>query len=70
MFFGWVVFGVMFRGYVYVYYVFNVKVLVFIDMVDFWLMEIMGVVVKFCNCEIDKLSLIEWKEVKVIEDFC
>lgn len=42
----------------------------FIDMIDFWIIEIMGVVVKFCECEVDKLSFVECRELKIIEDFC
>lgn len=34
--------------------IFYVKFEMFVDLIDFWKMEIMGVVVKFCVCEVDK----------------
>ena len=67
---GWVVFGATPRGHAHVHQVLNVKVSAPIDMADFWSTETMGVAVKPCNCETDKLSPIERKEAKVIEDSC
>lgn len=70
LFFGWVVFGVVFGKQLEVSYVYYIKFEMFIDMIDFWIMESMGVFVKFCNCEVGKFSQIEREEVKIIEEFC
>ena len=58
------------RGHTHVHQVLNLELSVPINMVDFWSTETMGVAVKPCNCETDKLSPIERKEVEVIEDSC
>ena len=50
--------------------VFNVNVPKPIDMTDFWTTETMGVAAKPCECEADKLSPIERREMKIIEDSC
>ena len=39
-------------------------------MTDFWTIETMGVAAKPCECEADKLSPIERKELKIIEESC
>ena len=67
---GWIVFGATPRGHVHVHQVLNVELSTPINMADFWSTETMGVAVKPCNCETDKLSPIERKEAKVIEDSC
>ena len=67
---GWVVFGATPRGHAHVHHVLNVKIAVPVDMTDFWSTESMGVAVKACNCQTDKLSLIEQRELKIIEDSC
>ena len=41
-----------------------------IDMTDFWTTETMGVAAKPCECDADKLSAVERKELKIIEDSC
>ena len=41
-----------------------------VDMSEFWSTESMGVSVKPCSCKPEKLSPIERKEAKVIEDSC
>ena len=64
------VFGATPRGHAHVHQVLNVRLSAPIDMADFWSTETMGVAVKPCSCETDKLSPIERKEAKVIEDSC
>ena len=49
---------------------FYVLLLAPINMADFWSTETMRVAVKPFNCETNKLSPIEQKEAKVIEDSC
>ena len=66
---GWVVFGAKPRGHAHVLHVLNVKLSAPIDMTDFWSTESMGVAIKPCNCEADKLSSFERKEAKIIEKF-
>ena len=39
-------------------------------MTDFWTTETMGVAAKPCECDADKLSDVERKELKIIEDSC
>ena len=41
-----------------------------IDMTDFWTTETMGVAAKPCECDADKLSAVERKELKITEDSC
>ena len=67
---GWVVFGAKPRGHAHVLHVLNVKLSAPIDMTDFWSTESMGVAIKPCNCEADKLSSFERKEAKTIEKSC
>ena len=50
--------------------VFSVKVPTPKDMTDFWTTETMGVAAKPCECEADKLSPVERRELKIIEDSC
>ena len=50
--------------------VFSVNVPTPIDMTDFWTTETMGVAAKPCECDADKLSAVERKELKIIEDSC
>lgn len=52
---GWVVFGVIFGQLVFIY-VYYIKLEVFVDLVVFWFIESMGVVVKVCICEVEKFS--------------
>lgn len=51
---GWVVFGGLLGEMLEISCIFYVKFEMFVDLIDFWKMEIMGVVVKFCVCEVDK----------------
>ena len=67
---GWVVFGATPGRNPQVSQVFNVKVPTPIDMTDFWTTETMGVAAKSCACQADKLSPIERREAKIIEDSC
>lgn len=67
---GWVVFGAKPRGHAHVHYVLNVKLSAPSDMTDFWSAESIGVAIKPCDCESDKLSPVERKEAKIIEDSC
>lgn len=67
---GWVVFGAKPREHAHVHHVLNVKLSAPIDITDFWSTESMGVAMKPCDCEADKLNPVERKEVKIIEDSC
>lgn len=51
---GLVVFGGLLGEMLEISCKFYVKFEMFVDLIDFWKMEIMGVVVKFCVCEVDK----------------
>ena len=67
---GWVIFGFTPGKHEQVNRVFSVKVPTPIDMTDFWTTETMGVAAKPCECEADKLSPVERRELKIIEDSC
>ena len=67
---GWVIFGATPGKHEQVNHVFSVKVPRPIDMTDFWTTETMGVAAKPCECETDKLSPVERRELKIIEDSC
>lgn len=67
---GWVVFGAMPGKHAQVNEAFNIKIATPIYMTDFWTTETMGVSAKLCECEIDKLSPIERREAKIIEESC
>ena len=67
---GWVIFGATPGKLEQVNLVFSVKVPTPIDMTDFWTTETMGVAAKPCECDADKLSDVERKELKIIEDSC
>ena len=67
---GWVIFGATSGKHEQMNHVFNVKVPTPIDMTDFCTTEKMGVAAKPCECEADKLSSIERKDLKIIEDSC
>ena len=67
---GWVIFGATPGKLEQVNRVFSVKVPTPIDMTDFWRTETMGVAAKPGECEANKLSPVERKELKIIEDSC
>ena len=67
---GWVIFGATPGKHEQLNRVFRVKVHTPIDMTDFWTTETMGVAAKPCECEADKLSPVERRELKIIEDSC
>lgn len=67
---GWVKFGATHGKHWQVNRVFSVNVPTPIDMTDFWTTETMGVAAKPCECDADKLSAVERKELKIIEDSC
>ena len=67
---GWVIFGATPRKLEQVNRVFSVKVPTPIDMTDFWTTETMGVAAKPGEYEANKLSPVERKELKIIEDSC
>ena len=67
---GWVIFGATPGKHEQVDCVFSVKVPMPIDMTDFWTTETMGVAAKPCECAADKLSPIEQRGLKIIEDSC
>ena len=65
---GWVIFGATSGKHEQMNRFFNVKVPTPIDMTGFWTTETMGVAAKPCECEADKLSPVERKEMEIIED--
>ena len=66
----WVIFGATPGKREQVNRVFSVKVPTPIDMTDFWTTETIRVTAMPCECEADKLSAVERKELKIIEDSC
>ena len=66
---GWVVFGAI-PGQSASTHVYHIKLEAPVDLAAFWSTESMGVVVKACTCEAEKLSQVEREEAKVIEDSC
>ena len=67
---GWVIFGISPGSESQVNKVYHVKFSSPVDITDFWKTESMGVDVKPCVCEADKLSQIEREEAKIIEESC
>ena len=67
---GWVIFGIFPGSESQVNKVYHVKFSSPVDITDFWKTESMGIDVKPCVCEVDKLSQIEREEAKIIEDSC
>ena len=67
---GWVIFGATFGERLGTSKVNHVTFATPVDMSEFWSTESMGVSVKPCSCKPEKLSPIERKEAKVIEDSC
>lgn len=55
-FLGWVIFGVMLGDICEINSIFYVKYIMFEDLLDFWMIEVMGVVVMLCLCVVDWLS--------------
>ena len=69
---GWVLFGATSESGEISNRVFHIKTMMTptVDMTDFWNTESMGVSVKACLCENTRLSPIEVKEAKIIEESC
>ncbi|XP_033643441.1 uncharacterized protein LOC117303376 [Asterias rubens] len=67
---GWVIFGTGPGDQNKTSRVLHVKYSTPVDMTDFWKTEAMGVAVKSCTCEPEKLSPAELKEAKIIEESC
>ena len=67
---GWVVFGGKSERESLVANILHIKYATPVDMTDFWAMESMGVRIKPCVCDADKLTLVEREETKVIEESC
>ena len=67
---GWVVFGGKPEQISNVTSILHVKYASPIDLTDFWTTETMGVAVKPCVCDADKLTQTEREEAKVIEESC
>ena len=67
---GWVVFGATPGKHAQVSRVLNVKVPTPVDITDFWTTETMGVAARPCECETEKLSPVERREAKIIEESC
>ena len=67
---GWVIFGATSGERLGTSKVNHVAFATPVDMSEFWSTESMGVSVKPCSCKPEKLSPIERKEAKVIEDSC
>ena len=66
----WVVFGGNPTAISYVTRILHMRFATPLDLSDFWTSEAMGVMVKPCVCDADKLSKTERKERRVIEDSC
>ena len=67
---GWVVFGGKPEEISDVTSILHVKYASPIDLTDFWTTETMGVAVKPCVCDADKLTQTEREEAKLIEESC
>ncbi|XP_020622981.1 uncharacterized protein LOC110060533 [Orbicella faveolata] len=67
---GWVVFGGKPEQICDITSILHVKYASPIDLTDFWTTETMGVAVKPCVCDADKLSETEREEAKLIEETC
>ena len=67
---GWVVFGGSSGNVQPVSRILFVKYAMPVDLSDFWKTETMGVEVKPCICEADKLSQVEREEAEVISQSC
>ena len=67
---GRVIFGITLESESQVNKVYQVKFSSPGDITDFWKTETMGVDVRPCVCEADKLSEMKRKEAKIIEDSC
>ncbi len=67
---GWVIFGSPPGEVSGAHKVYHVKFAMPVDLADFWTTESMGVQVKSCLCEPDKLSQVEQQEKIIIENSC
>ena len=67
---GWVIFGSPPGEVSGAHKVYRVKFAMPVDLADFWTTESMGVQVKSCLCEPDKLSQVEQQEKIIIENSC
>ena len=67
---GWVVFGGKPEQISDVTSILHVKYASPVDLTDFWTTETMGVAVKPCVCNADKLTQTEREEAKLIEESC
>ena len=67
---GWVVFGDSPGEVQETSRILHVKFEMPVDLTDFWKTETMGVTVKLCVCEADKLTQVEREELRVIENLC
>ena len=65
---GWVVFGGKAEGTPDAGTILHVKYASPIDLTDFWATESMGVTVRPCFCDAEKLTQIQRKEAKLIEE--
>ena len=67
---GWVVFGGSSGEVQEASRILHVKFEMPVDLTDFWRTETMGVAVKPCVCEADKLTQVEREELQIIESSC
>lgn len=67
---GWVVFGGSSREMLETSRILHVKFEMPVDLTNFWKTETMGVAVKPCVCEADKLTQVEREELKIVENSC
>ena len=67
---GWLVFGATQGSVAEVNKVLRVGVSAPVEMNEFWSTESMGVEIKPCTCEAEKLTQVEREEGKIIEDSC
>ena len=67
---GWVVFGGRSEGDALVANILHVRYATPVDLTKFWAMESMGVQVKPCVCDEDRLTQVEREEARIIEESC
>ena len=67
---GWVLFGGSSSGTEAASQIYHVAYATPVELTDFWKTEVMGVEVKPCICDADKLSQIEREEAEIISNSC
>jgi len=67
---GWVLFGGSSSGTEAASQIYHVAYATPVELTDFWKTEVMGVKVKPCICDTDKLSQLEKEEAEIISNSC